>query len=400
MNESISRTHRIHGAATQPRETPSSESPPRRIALVAFDVPQDVRSPLTYARHLALALEAQGWEVHLFCNKPVPFPRAHLLQPGSAGASPVAQARALCAAAVEHIGRVSHEVGPFSAIHAIQWSSVPAALSMARHGETRSVVTFLDTVFSRRGTVSGSPEISQVRQLEQQAVSLSDVVLAGSEPVRQELAWLYGASSAACVAADAVDAPDSPAPVFVPPVRRLAFAGSWDAAGGADLFLETERLLVESDPAWRFVISEESVSRARLDADLRRRGQSAFLAHVDVAKTLAEGLAQGALVLVPARECTTNAPVFAAWRAGCPVIVARTGPHHEVEEGVNGRRAFPFAQSLANAVRDVASDTDRVRTWGAAGRRKLENQFTWPAVATMLEKVYREMTPAPTHSYV
>lgn len=376
------------------------KAPPRdRIALFAFELPGEPRAPIGFASHLADALEERGLEVHLFSNQSSSFHRVHRVQPGGTVAGPVAQARALCAAAAEHIGRISHEIGPFIALHAIQWSSVPAVLSAARHGGARSVVTFLDTVFSRFGHVNGSSEVAQIRRLEQQAVDLCDVVLAGSEPIRQEVAWLYGSATARTLTVDAVENPEKSAMPQSGVAHRLAFAGSWDSAGGADLFLETARVLAEDDPSWRFVVSEDVVSRARLEADLRRRGQTALFARIDVEKTAALALSRGVLALVPARQSVSSAPVFAAWRAGCPVIVARTGPCYEVEDGVNGRRAFPFAKALADAVRAAASDPKQLQMWGEAGRRKVENQFTWPAVAAILEQMYRETTNASVGSY-
>lgn len=362
-----------------------------RIALLAFELPGEPRSPVNYAVRLASAIEERGLDVHLFCNKPTSFHRSHLVRGIESDPAPVAQARALCSSAVEHIGRVGQEVGSFTALHAIQWSSAPAVLGSARPGQNRAVVTFLDTVFSRYGKMNGSLENAQVRRLEQEAADECDTVLAGSEPVRQELAWLYNATKAKIITADAVECPE-PSRETNNGAPRLVFIGSWDAAGGADLFVDTALNLATDVSPWEFVVGGDVVSRARLQADLRRRGQIELLARFNVEETTAAALAPGAIALVPARGAASSAPVFAAWRAGCPVIVTRAGPYYDVEDEVNGLRAFPFAQSLADAARALAKGAEQIRLWGEAGRRKVENQFTWPAVAAMLELIYREKT--------
>lgn len=362
-----------------------------RVALLAFELNGEPRSPVDYAVRLASAMEERGFDVHLFCNKPTAFSRSHLIRSMERDRAAVAQARSLCSSAVEHIGRVEQEFGPFIALHAIQWSSVPAVLGSARPGHSRSVVTFLDTVFSRHGAVNGSSEHAQVRRLEQEAVDGCDSVLAGSESVRQELAWLYNAANAQVVTADAVEQPVS-AVETSNGSPRLVFVGTWDAAGGADLFVDTALTLMTDVSPWEFAVGEEVASRARLQADLRRRGQMDFLSRLSVEPTTAIALSPGAIAMVPARKPTSDAPVFTAWRAGCPVIVTRAGPYHEVQDGVNGACVFPFVRSFAEAAREFAKSPERIRLLGGAGRRKVENQFTWPAVAAMLEVIYREKT--------
>ena len=362
--------------------------PPLRIALVAFDLPGDVRSPVAHAVRLAQALTDLGAEAHVFANATGAYPRLHRLAVPAPSDQPVAAARALCAAAAEHLGRATQEGGAFRALHAIQWSAVPAVLAAARRGESLRVATLLDTVFSRHEGVNSSAEIAHVRRLEQQAVDACDVVLAGSEPVRQELAWLYGRSAAHTFVshADAVETGPAPAPGAD---RCVAFAGTWDASGGADLFLDTARLLAAADEDWRFAVPAGAVSKTKLEVDLRRRGAPGLADRFAVAESEEAALSSAALALIPARDARRADAVFRAWRAARPVVVTRTGPHHDVEEGRDGHRAFPFARSLADAVLAATADASRLRACGAAGRLKLENQCTWPAVATKLLAIYR-----------
>ncbi len=394
MKKTSSPSRRESAASTRVEEAAPARP---RIALFAFELLGEPRSPLSFATLLAAALERNELVVHLFSNKPTSFPRTHVITSSEPSSAPVAQARALCAAATEHVGHVAQQEGPFVACHALQWSSVPAVLSAARHGGARSLVTFLDTVFSRHGQVNGEPDVAQVRRLEQVAVERCDEVLASSEPIRQELAWLYGSAVARVVAAEPMEPFPTGDEVIPASAHRLAFLGSWDAAGGSDLFLETLRILAADNPAWRFAVSGDSVPRARLEADLRRRGQGELIERIETGPNAGAILVPGTIALVPSRQALSLAPVLTAWRSGCPAIVSRTGPYHAIDEDLNGFCTLPSATAMAEAARKMALNPELVHARGAAGRRKFEKQFTWSAVVHTMNDLYRELPRAETN---
>jgi phosphatidylinositol alpha-1,6-mannosyltransferase len=75
--------------------------------------------------------------------------------------------------------------------------------------------------------------------------------------------------------------------------------------------------------------------------------------------------------------------------AGLAVVAGRSGGSPEtVVEGVtgtvvDGRRAGPVAAAVA----DLLADPPRARAMGAAGRRRVEQEFAWPAVVARLERL-------------
>jgi len=75
--------------------------------------------------------------------------------------------------------------------------------------------------------------------------------------------------------------------------------------------------------------------------------------------------------------------------AGLPVVAGRSGGAPEtVVEGltgtaVDGRRPGPVAGAVAGLLADPA----RARAMGAAGRRRVEDEFSWPAVVTRLQQL-------------
>ncbi len=77
---------------------------------------------------------------------------------------------------------------------------------------------------------------------------------------------------------------------------------------------------------------------------------------------------------------------------GLPVVAGRSGGAPEtVVEGVtgtvvDGRRAG----EVAGAVAELLADLPRARAMGAAGRRRVEAEFSWEAVVSRLEKLLAE----------
>jgi phosphatidylinositol alpha-1,6-mannosyltransferase len=75
--------------------------------------------------------------------------------------------------------------------------------------------------------------------------------------------------------------------------------------------------------------------------------------------------------------------------AGLAVVAGRCGGSPEtVVEGltgmvVDGRRAGPVGAAVA----DLLADPPRARAMGAAGRRRVEEEFAWPAVVARLERL-------------
>jgi glycogen synthase len=113
--------------------------------------------------------------------------------------------------------------------------------------------------------------------------------------------------------------------------------------------------------------------------------------------------------MVPVDEVTqlyTHAAVFAcpsvyepfglinleAMACGTPVVASAVGGILEVvDDGVTGVLVPPARpDDLAGAIRKLLDDPDRARRMGAAGRKRVEDQFSWASVAERTEQIYRE----------
>jgi glycogen synthase len=81
-----------------------------------------------------------------------------------------------------------------------------------------------------------------------------------------------------------------------------------------------------------------------------------------------------------------------AMACGTAVVASAVGGILEVvEDGVTGLLVPPARpDDLAGALRKVLDDPERARAMGVAGRKRVEDHFSWASVAERTERVYRD----------
>ena len=91
-------------------------------------------------------------------------------------------------------------------------------------------------------------------------------------------------------------------------------------------------------------------------------------------------------------------PVAESMASGVPVLAADCGGVPElVDVGVTGRLVPRLdVEALTREMRDMLSDSGRLRTMGQASRRRAERLLTWDRSAQRLEQVYLDLV-APEH---
>jgi glycosyltransferase involved in cell wall biosynthesis len=82
-----------------------------------------------------------------------------------------------------------------------------------------------------------------------------------------------------------------------------------------------------------------------------------------------------------------------AWACGKPVVGANVGAISSViDEGQDGKLyEFPNPSSMAETVLEILSDPVQGAQMGEAGRRKVEEKYTWTEVTHKLRELYTEL---------
>jgi glycosyltransferase involved in cell wall biosynthesis len=88
------------------------------------------------------------------------------------------------------------------------------------------------------------------------------------------------------------------------------------------------------------------------------------------------------IVLLEAMACRT--PCVCANRGGAPEVL---------EDGVTGHVA-PYAdvEVWTSILMRLLDDEEGRRRMGEAGRLRVRERFTWPAIVDQIEQIYRELT--------
>jgi glycosyltransferase involved in cell wall biosynthesis len=110
---------------------------------------------------------------------------------------------------------------------------------------------------------------------------------------------------------------------------------------------------------------------------------------------VAELLASAEVAVVPSLYEGFSLPAVEAMACGTPVVASRTGALPEVvgTDGAAGRLVPPGdAGALVAAVESLLDDPAARDRMGAAGRRRVEQRFTWRAVAEQTAAYYAEVS--------
>jgi starch synthase len=104
------------------------------------------------------------------------------------------------------------------------------------------------------------------------------------------------------------------------------------------------------------------------------------------------------IVNLEAMAC--GAAVVGTATGGIPEVVAdgvtgRLVPIDQLQDGT-GTPVDPdrFVADLARVLTEVVGDPERARAYGAAGRRRAADEFSWGRIAEQTEQLYRSVVDA------
>jgi glycosyltransferase involved in cell wall biosynthesis len=149
--------------------------------------------------------------------------------------------------------------------------------------------------------------------------------------------------------------------------------------------------------AWltKEVLGQKSSYKQQLDARLSPQAAERvrFVGSVSL-EELIRLYSQADLLVLPSiwRE-SYGLPVAESMASGVPVLASDCGGVPElVDEGVTGRLVPRLSvDALTNAMRELLSDSSRLRVMGQASRVRAERLLTWDRSAERLERVYLDL---------
>jgi glycosyltransferase involved in cell wall biosynthesis len=161
---------------------------------------------------------------------------------------------------------------------------------------------------------------------------------------------------------------------------------------GLDLLTDAFATLLPSMPSLRLVIAgPDSGALAALQAQIARLGVSERVHLIgpiwDQGKFAA--LVDCAAFALPSQHEAFSMSIAEALACGAPVVITRECHLPEVQEVGAGMVTERTVPAITDALARVLRDPRARQTMGPAGRRLIEERFTWPRIAQRTVDMYR-----------
>ena len=288
--------------------------------------------------------------------------------------------------------------GAYDVVHAHDWLVAHAAVTVRDHLDVPLVATVHATESGRHQGWLPHPHNRTIDDIERWLAHEATRTIVCSDYMRDEVHRLFA------VPHDRIDVVRNGVDVLTWCARpravaaaRLSYAGPdgplVSYAGrlvyekGVQHLLAAVPRLRERHPGLRVVIAGDGPYRAELEA-LAIEGVT--FAGFLTGHHLTALMGASDCYVVPSIYEPFGMVALEAAAAGTPVAVAATGGLDEiVEHGTTGVK-FPSADphALADAVGAVLADRDYARTLARRARRRVRDDFAWPAIAASTVDVY------------
>jgi len=177
------------------------------------------------------------------------------------------------------------------------------------------------------------------------------------------------------------------------PERIVAAAGRLSPEKGFDQLIDAAALLTPRHPGAGFVVFGDGPLRDDLTTRIAERGLQGRFVLAGFRPDLERLLPACDLAVSSSHTEGLPVVVLEEMAAGLPVVATAVGGTPEVvEEGVTGR-LVPSADpaALARGVAELLASPDTARAMGLAGRRRVEEHFTFAAQAEQYLGVFRRL---------
>ena len=181
--------------------------------------------------------------------------------------------------------------------------------------------------------------------------------------------------------------------------RVVTFLGRISEKKGVPLLVDAFRMTATAFPQAHLMIAgpdDEGIARglAPMIAEAGLADRISFLGVVGGPQKRAL-LQRSDVFVLPSADESFAVAVAEAMAVGCPVVVS---PEVAIEDVVRASGAGLVVErdpsAIANAIATILSEPARAAAMGAAGRRVVDEQFSWPTVAAQMEAMYEAIVSA------
>lgn len=180
--------------------------------------------------------------------------------------------------------------------------------------------------------------------------------------------------------------------------KFILFVGRLASNKGLMVLADAAAAVLKEYPDVKFVlVGEDESMKEKLEKKLKATdllSNFLFTGHIDDENVFRSAYGACELLVLPSEYEAFGLVLAEAMAAGKPVVATRVGGVPEVL-GKNKTTGilvdYGDPDGLADAVMELLSDPAKRNKMGTAGRKRVKENFTWPAVVNQIEKVYREL---------
>jgi glycosyltransferase involved in cell wall biosynthesis len=388
-----------------------------RIALLAWESLHSVAvgGVAVHVTELAAALERRGHEVHVFVRlgegqhtygriDGVHYHRCPImLHPDF-----VVEMNNMCNALAHFLGETeAYQGGAFDIVHAHDWLAAKAVVQAKNDRGRRTVFTLHSTEYGRCGNLNHNGRSAQIRAVEAEGAYVADRVITVSAALAEEVKWLYGVPDWKLrvvhngVNCERFDGYVDPGVVrsrygIGPLDPTVLYVGRLTAQKGPDLLLEAVPGILSYRGDAKVVFVGDGDMRGALEQRAWQLGVAhavRFLGAMGANGALVDLFRSTDVVCVPSRNEPFGVVVLEAWAAGKPVVVTENGgPRYLTSHGEDGLVVHPNPHSICWGINNIFGNFEHARWMGSRGRVKAAYGFSWDAIASQTEGIYRELS--------
>lgn len=254
----------------------------------------------------------------------------------------------------------------------------------------------LASVPVRIGSRRGFVEPPGLQRLQRASYAAAHRVVANSQAAAERLRTEGVPDRRILVIPNGIDVSSFPLREYSSRPRRVAMVACLREEKRIDVLIAAVPRILERHPDAEFMIVGEGQCRAGLTAQAQSLGVAdrvRFLGHRDDVPAV---LAEADLFVLPSRSEAFPNSVMEAMAAGLPVVGSAVGGIPElVDDGRTGYLVPPGEPGpLADALIGLMDHPDRAAEFGRAGRRRIEETYSFDRMVSQFESLYMEQLAA------